>query len=104
MDDGREERKAEKRRIVTLVLVPFQIQNQLKKEFEEVRAIQRTLSEISIGMQNKPFQNKIRYPATGELNTPNPAAFFRADPDVWQPPNPYRDPDVFEPLPPIENR
>lgn len=90
-----------------ILFLPFQIQNQIKKEFDEVKAIQRTLAEITIGMQNKPFQNKIRLPATSEMNAPNPAAWFRPDPDVWQPPNPYRDPDVWGPPPmpmPLDTR
>lgn len=82
----------------------MQIQNQIKKEFDEVKAIQRTLAEITIGMQNKPFQNKIRLPTTREMNDPNPAAWFRPDPDVWQPPNPYRDPDVWAPPSPHDSR
>lgn len=70
-----------------------------------MKAIQRTLAEITIGMQNKPFQNKIRLPATSEMNAPNPAAWFRPDPDVWQPPNPYNDPDIFgPPQMPIDTR
>lgn len=66
-----------------------------------MKAIQRTLAEITIGMQNKPFQSKIRLPATSEMEK-NPAAWFKPDPDVWQPPNPYRDPDVF--APPLDTR
>ena len=34
----------------------------------------------------------------------NPAAWFRADPDVWAPPQPSRDPDVWPPPSPLDSR
>lgn len=81
-----------------------QFLQQINKEYNEVKGIQRTLSEVAIGLLNKPMQNKIRLPTTSEPVPPHPAAWFQPDPDVWAPPNPYRDPDIWSPPVPLDTR
>lgn len=45
-------------------------------------------------MQNAPLQALRRPMVNTELENKDPAAWFRADPDIWAPPI-HRDPDVF---------
>ncbi|XP_055677645.1 katanin p60 ATPase-containing subunit A-like 1 [Lutzomyia longipalpis] len=78
------------------------IQQQLSKEYSEVKSIQRTLTEISIDMQSATLKTKLRVPTT-EVPTRDPAAWFRPDPDVWMPPS-HRDPDVWPPPTPQDSR
>lgn len=47
-----------------------------------------------MGMQNAPLQALRRPMVNTEVENKDPAAWFRADPDIWAPPL-HRDPDVF---------
>ncbi|XP_059610205.1 katanin p60 ATPase-containing subunit A-like 1 [Phlebotomus argentipes] len=78
------------------------IQQQLSKEYSEVKSIQRTLTEISIDLQNTPLKTKLRVPTT-EVAAKDPASWFRPDPDIWMPPS-HRDPDVWPPPSPLDSR
>lgn len=73
----------------------LQIQHQVSKEYDQLKSIQTELTEFTMGMQNAPLQALRRNLAPAEVE-PNPAAWFRADPDIWSPPA-GRDPDVFGP-------
>lgn len=72
------------------------VQQQISKEYDQLKAIQNELTELAMGMANAPLQALRRNLAPAETETRDPGAFFRADPDVWSPPS-YRDPDVFGP-------
>lgn len=74
----------------------LQIQQQVSKEYDQLKAIQNELTELTMGLANAPLQALRRNLATTETETRDPAAFFRSDPDIWSPPQ-YRDPDVFGP-------
>lgn len=78
------------------------LQQQLVREFDQVKAIQAELREIAVQFQ----QSSAVGGGPGQLRRQNygapdravdPAAFFRADPDVWSPPPSAggRDPDVW---------
>ncbi|XP_055642615.1 katanin p60 ATPase-containing subunit A-like 1 [Toxorhynchites rutilus septentrionalis] len=78
------------------------IQQEINKEYTQMKLIQKTLTEITMDLQNAPLQARIRTPLHETANK-DPAAWFRADPDIWAPPNPNRDPDVWGPPPmPLE--
>lgn len=76
------------------------IQQQISKEYKELKGIQKTLSEVTMDLKNVPMQARIRS-QPHEEPTKDPAAWFKADPDVWVPPS-NRDPDVWGP--PIDTR
>lgn len=76
------------------------IQQQISKEYTELKGIQKTLSEVTMDLKNVPMQARIRSHVQEEP-TKDPAAWFKADPDVWVPPS-NRDPDVWGP--PIDTR
>lgn len=76
------------------------IQQQISKEYTELKGIQKTLLEVTMDLKNVPMQARIRSQAHEEP-TKDPAAWFKADPDVWVPPS-NRDPDVWGP--PIDTR
>lgn len=73
-----------------------QIQQQINKEYQQLKAIQKELSEMTMDLQNSPLQMMRRQAISAETENKDPAAWFRADPDIWSPP-PNRDPDVFAP-------
>lgn len=73
----------------------MQIQQQVSKEYDQLKSIQNELSELTMGLQNAPIQALRRNLATTETESRDPAAWFRADKDIWSPPP--RDPDVFGP-------
>lgn len=74
------------------------IQQEISKEYNQMKLIQKTLTEITMDLQNAPLQARIRTPLH-ETASKDPAAWFRADADIWTPPNPNRDPDVWGPPP-----
>ncbi|XP_065095901.1 katanin p60 ATPase-containing subunit A-like 1 [Ochlerotatus camptorhynchus] len=92
------------RRLLTGISEPIRkgkwtmIQQEISKEYTQMKLIQKTLTEITMDLQNAPLQARIRTPLHETANK-DPAAWFRADPDVWMPPNPNRDPDVWGPPP-----
>lgn len=51
---------------------------------------------MTMDLQNTPLQVMRRQAISAETENKDPAAWFRADPDIWAPP-PNRDPDVFAP-------
>lgn len=67
----------------------------MSKEYDQLKAIQNELTELSMTMQNTPLQVLRRNLATTETETRDPAAWFRPEPDMWTPAP--RDPDVFGP-------
>lgn len=79
----------------------FQVQQQINKEYQQMKAIQKELTEMTMDLHNAPF----RRPTTSTENEyKDPAAWFRPDPDIWAPPA-YHDPDVFAPpMPPSNDR
>ncbi|KAL9698052.1 hypothetical protein quinque_001493 [Culex quinquefasciatus] len=74
------------------------IQQEINKEYTQMKLIQKTLTEITMDLQNAPLQARIRTPLH-ETASKDPAAWFRPDADMWMPPNPNRDPDVWGPPP-----
>ncbi|XP_049287340.1 katanin p60 ATPase-containing subunit A-like 1 [Anopheles funestus] len=85
------------------------IQQEINKEYNQMKLIQKTLTEITMDLQNAPLQARIRTPLH-ETASKDPAAWFRADPDIWMPPVSGRgavDPDVWAPppdMPPPDHR
>lgn len=77
------------------------IQQEINKEYTQMKLIQKTLTEITMDLQNAPLQARIRTPLH-ETASKDPAAWFRAEPDVWSPPNMNRDPDVWGPPPTLD--
>lgn len=47
-------------------------------------------------LHNAPLHALRRNANSAETENKDPAAWFRADPDIWSPP-PNRDPDIFAP-------
>ncbi|XP_011185631.2 katanin p60 ATPase-containing subunit A-like 1 isoform X1 [Zeugodacus cucurbitae] len=70
------------------------IAQQIEKEYSQIKAIQRTLSEMTLDLQNTPFAHKLKTQVS-EDETKDPTAWFRPDPDIWTPPP--KDPDVWGP-------
>lgn len=79
--------------ILTILLIT-QIAQQIEKEYSQIKAIQRTLSEMTLDLQNIPFAHKLKTQVS-EDETKDPSAWFRPDPDIWTPPP--KDPDVWGP-------
>lgn len=69
------------------------MQQQINKEYQQMKAIQKELTEMTMDLHNAPFR---RNTVSVESENRNPAAWFRPDPDIWAPP-PNRDPDIFAP-------
>ncbi|XP_068156975.1 katanin p60 ATPase-containing subunit A-like 1 isoform X1 [Drosophila tropicalis] len=72
--------------------------HQISQEHAKVKAIQRTLQDISLDFQNTKFVQKLRSQSNSEESNSNykdPAAWFKPDPDIWTPPP--KDPDVWGP-------
>lgn len=70
-----------------------QVQQQINKEYQQMKAIQKELTEMTMDLHNAPFRRPTK--AT-ESEYKDPAAWFRPDPDIWAPPV-HHDPDVFAP-------
>uniref|UniRef100_A0A2M4BIM6 Katanin p60 ATPase-containing subunit A1 n=1 Tax=Anopheles marajoara TaxID=58244 RepID=A0A2M4BIM6_9DIPT len=77
------------------------VQQEVSTEYNQMKQTQKTITEITMDLQNAPLQARFRAPLR-ETTTSyhnDPAAWFRADPDVWMPPSMGRDPDVWGPPP-----
>ncbi|XP_050083506.1 katanin p60 ATPase-containing subunit A-like 1 [Anopheles aquasalis] len=77
------------------------VQQEISTEYNQLKQTQKTITEITMDLQNAPLQARFRAPLR-ETTTSyhnDPAAWFRADPDVWMPPSMGRDPDVWGPPP-----
>lgn len=70
-----------------------------------MKQIQKTLMEISMDLKNAPLLARAQR-NTGEASRPgDPSAFFRPErDDIYYPPSLTRDPDVWDPPPPIEHK
>lgn len=83
------------------------INQQIQKEYSEIKSIQKTLSEMTMDLHNMPFAHKMKSQIS-EDETRDPASWFRPDPDIWTPP--VKDPDVWgpprpeKPVPPSRSR
>ncbi|KAH8403987.1 hypothetical protein KR215_007720, partial [Drosophila sulfurigaster] len=72
------------------------INQQINQEHAKIKAIQRTLQDISLDLQTNKFAHKLRTQLSEESNVnKDPAAWFKPDPDIWTPPP--KDPDVWGP-------
>lgn len=85
-------------------LLTLQINQQINQEHAKVKAIQRTLQDISLDLQNTKFAHKLRSQLSDDSNVnKDPSAWFKPDPDIWTPPP--KDPDVWgppKPPPPVQ--
>lgn len=75
------------------MIIDLQVQQQVNKEYQQMKAIQKELTEMTMDLHNAPLRRNI---VNVESERKDPAAWFRPDPDIWAPP-PNRDPDVFAP-------
>ncbi|XP_055546691.1 katanin p60 ATPase-containing subunit A-like 1 [Wyeomyia smithii] len=75
------------------------IQQEINKEYNQMKLIQKTLSEITMDLQNAPLQARIRT-KLHETASKDPSLWLRSEQDLY---NQQRDPDIFEPLPPEQN-
>ncbi|XP_044569954.1 katanin p60 ATPase-containing subunit A-like 1 isoform X1 [Drosophila ananassae] len=72
------------------------INQQISQEHAKVKAIQRTLQDISLDLQTTKFAHKLRSQLNEESSAnSDPSAWFKPDPDIWTPPP--KDPDVWGP-------
>ncbi|XP_060646384.1 LOW QUALITY PROTEIN: katanin p60 ATPase-containing subunit A-like 1 [Drosophila nasuta] len=72
------------------------INQQINQEHAKIKAIQRTLQDISLDLQTNKFAHKLRTQLSEESHVnKDPAAWFKPDPDIWTPPP--KDPDVWGP-------
>ncbi|XP_055382873.1 katanin p60 ATPase-containing subunit A-like 1 [Condylostylus longicornis] len=72
------------------------IQQEISKEYEKMKAIQRLLVEMTMDLQNVPIGMKMVRQHTREIErNMNDASWFQPDPDIWTPPP--KDPDVWGP-------
>ncbi|XP_017081730.1 katanin p60 ATPase-containing subunit A-like 1 isoform X1 [Drosophila eugracilis] len=72
------------------------INQQISQEHTKIKAIQRTLQDISLDLQSTKFAHKLRHQLSEESTTSkDPSAWFKPDPDIWTPPP--KDPDVWGP-------
>ncbi|XP_017119853.1 katanin p60 ATPase-containing subunit A-like 1 [Drosophila elegans] len=72
------------------------INQQISQEHAKIKAIQRTLQDISLDLQSTKFAHKLRHQLSEESTTSkDPSAWFKPDPDIWTPPP--KDPDVWGP-------
>ncbi|XP_063707553.1 katanin p60 ATPase-containing subunit A-like 1 [Culicoides brevitarsis] len=78
---------------------------QINKEYNQMKQIQKTLMEISMDLKNAPLLARTQR-NHGEASRPgDPSAFFRPErDDIYYPPSLNRDPDVWDPPPPLENK
>lgn len=71
------------------------IQQEIGKEYQQIKAIQKILSEMTLDLQNVPLAIKLK-PQNKDLEQRNDtAAWFQPDPDIWTPPP--KDPDIWGP-------
>ncbi|XP_067622617.1 katanin p60 ATPase-containing subunit A-like 1 [Eurosta solidaginis] len=70
------------------------VAQQIEKEYSQIKAIQRTLSEMTLDLQNTSFAHRLKTQIS-EDETKDPSAWFRPDPDIWTPPP--KDPDIWGP-------
>lgn len=75
--------------------LPSQIKQQIAKEYDQIKDIQRTLSEMSLDLQNSQFASKLKTTQYNDDEPKDPSLWFRPDPDIWTPPP--KDPDVWAP-------
>lgn len=73
----------------------LQIKQQIAKEYDQIKDIQRTLSEMSLDLQNSQFASKLKTTHYNDDEAKDPSLWFRPDPDIWTPPP--KDPDVWAP-------
>lgn len=73
------------------------VQQQVSKEYQQMKSIQKELLEMTMDLQIAPIQALRRTVQTEPVSSKNPAAWFQPDPDVWPPPQSNRDPDVWGP-------
>ncbi|KAH8256332.1 hypothetical protein KR032_001207, partial [Drosophila birchii] len=72
------------------------INQQISQEHAKIKAIQRTLQDISLDLQTTKFAHKLRHQLSEESTTSkDPSSWFKPDPDIWTPPP--KDPDVWGP-------
>lgn len=68
-----------------------------------MKALQKELFELTMDLQNAPMQRRTIQQEDTQSYASNPAAWFRADPDIWMPAPTNRDPDVWGPPPVTPN-
>lgn len=77
----------------------FQIHDKVTKEFNQIKAIQQTLQEMTTNSKNSAITSRIKSQFQQQQHQQqvetNPAEWFKPDPDIWTPPP--RDPDVWDP-------
>jgi len=79
-----------------LLVINSQINQQISQEHAKIKAIQRTLQDISLDLQSTKFAHKLRHQLSEEsTSSKDPSAWFKPDPDIWTPPP--KDPDVWGP-------
>ncbi|KAH8248104.1 hypothetical protein KR038_000496, partial [Drosophila bunnanda] len=72
------------------------INQQISQEHAKIKAIQRTLQDISLDLQTTKFAHKLRHQLSEESTaSKDPSSWFKPDPDIWTPPP--KDPDVWGP-------
>lgn len=80
------------------------ILQQITKEYQQLKQIQQELVQISMDMQHAPISTLRRQTNNAVVESDrNPAAFFKADPDIWTGTT-SRDPDVWPPPSPHDSR